>query len=51
MFWIVLLFAAGELMSLRHPSPCSAPSMHHLISAGGWRGVRVHRAGAGEAEP
>lgn len=38
MLWIVLLFAAGELMSLHHPSPCSAPSMHHLISAGGWWG-------------
>ena len=50
--WIVLLFAAGELMPLRHPSPCSAPSIHHLVSAGGRRGgVHAHRAGAGVAEP
>jgi len=41
--WIVLLFAAGELMPLRHPSPCSAPSIHHLVSAGGRRGgVHAH---------
>lgn len=50
--WIVLLLAAGELMSLCHPSPCSAPSIHHLVSARGRRGgVLAHTPEAGEAEP